>query len=419
MEDTAPKTTLRMQQPGRGTLKKAKKKCPPDKEPKGDYQTLYDLPGPQVEPAAAYWLFGKALPRVPSIDEIKQKVGMPDPFFADNAELLKDFNQLKELEKRRGDLLPKGYLSDFIQLQSSPFGAVFNTSDPKGRPQFAVGNVNTQEKRIGLDKVVVLTGEELARVFEIETPGLYHRHALNWILYRRPDLSPPRQARIWMALDITIYAALSAAWFYKWGFDGELDPKKRKTSFRLRPYEYVRQPDFVLFERQVADDGDGPAMEHDAPCPSPGTPRHPAFPSGHSTYSAAASRILEYFITGPAKLDKPVTEKDNYTAYHLRKLANNIGEARLWAGVHWPRDHLFCQRVGKAVADCVIEQLQRDCIPSIVEKDGTPVKPLEVPPSAKQLRAFRKARKAKKCPEPDRHDQIPARENAERGFVVF
>lgn len=29
---------------------------------------------------------------------------------------------------------------------------------------------------------------------------------------------------------------------------------------------------------------------------SPGTPRHPSYPSGHSTYSAAASAILRYFF---------------------------------------------------------------------------------------------------------------------------
>ena len=47
---------------------------------------------------------------------------------------------------------------------------------------------------------------------------------------------------------------------------------------------------------------------------SPGTPRHPAYPSGHSTYSGAASEILSFFFP-------------DYRA-DLDRLADNIGIAR-------------------------------------------------------------------------------------------
>jgi len=67
-------------------------------------------------------------------------------------------------------------------------------------------------------------------MFESETPGLIHRHALDYIFYQRFDISPPRQARIWMALDAAIYAALAAAWSYKWSRD-------RRISYRWRPSE--------------------------------------------------------------------------------------------------------------------------------------------------------------------------------------
>jgi membrane-associated phospholipid phosphatase len=52
--------------------------------------------------------------------------------------------------------------------------------------------------------------------------------------------------------------------------------------------------------------------------PTPGTPRHPAYPSGHSTYSAAAAFTLIAFF--------PQYAED------LLRLADNTGVARLWAG---------------------------------------------------------------------------------------
>jgi PAP2 superfamily len=191
---------------------------------------------------------------------------------------------------------------------------------------------------------VVSTGRELARLFEIETPGLYHHHALNYLFYKRPELSPPRQARVWMALDVTIYSALLAAWYYKWAASPD------RYGYRQRPYEYDQNQSFrVLFDDIVDDAGRFNKCPRTMPCPSPGTPRHPAFPSGHSTFSAAASEILAYFFP------EERGQWDN--------LANNIGTARLWAGVHWRSDHIAGQRIGRAVARRMIEQLQGDCIP--------------------------------------------------------
>jgi hypothetical protein len=82
---------------------------------------------------------------------------------------------------------------------------------------------------------------------------------------------------------------------------------------------------------------------------TPGTPRHPAYPSGHSTYSAAASEILAYFF--PQHRNQ------------LERLADNIGVARLWAGVHWRSDHTFGQRLGRFVARLIIQQLELTPVP--------------------------------------------------------
>lgn len=386
-------------------------KCPPDPNMGGNVDRQYNLPGaaaaagnpaiPQVEPEAGYWTetaHGRDLIHVVDVDSVVELTedfqlpnGQENPYYVPPYPKHKPFldweiaelNYLEGQRNRYGEIdgsfptpapaLPDGQrlpseftdtrrlpLSDFILLPSPPFGAIFNIDD---RNQYLVRNVNQQHLRRNIPQYtpqtnyndptsVVLTGRELARMFEDETPGLLHRHALNYILFRRGDISPTRQARIWMALDVAIYSALIAAWHFKWGLSSDITPGV--ISYRQRPYEYDQNRTFrVLFDDQVDNLGKFNGNARARPCPSPGTPRHPAYPSGHSTYSAAASKVLEYFFP---------EERE-----HLRRLANNIGMARLWAGVHWRSDHVAGKRIGEAVAHLIINQLQGDCVPTLQE----------------------------------------------------
>jgi hypothetical protein len=190
--------------------------CPPE----------YDLHGPQVEPEASWWLECLATgnlpaPRPITIPELKTRLNLNDPanhFPTDIATIKKELQELVILSRLRDEpralpFLPGGFgspaqvnpnepqglrlpLSMFLQLRPQPLGAVVNTAR-------------------GSEFPVVLNGRELARYFESETPGLQFRLALNYMM-REVMWSPPRQAWIWAALDITIYSALAAAWFLKW-----------------------------------------------------------------------------------------------------------------------------------------------------------------------------------------------------------
>jgi membrane-associated phospholipid phosphatase len=294
-------------------------------------------------------------------------------------------------------------VSDFVQLDPPPFGAIFNIGS---RPQFSINNVNQQHLRrsrtgAGPLPPVVVTGRQLARLFEAETPGLAHRNALNYLFYNRPEISPPRQARIWVALDVAIYSALIAAWYYKWA-----DPIGQGRAYRQRPYEYDRDRHYrVLFDDMVDDSGECNLCPRPSPCPSPGTPRHPACPSGHSTFSAA-SGVLAYIFPEEAE--------------QFRCLANNIGTARLWAGVHWRTDHAAGQRVGAAVAELVIRQLRQDCIPSLKQAMAEPPR---VPPQTDLEKRALDRRNGTGCvPE---HDPLPTQspdpfpDCPDRPFQVF
>lgn len=316
----------------------------------------YSLTGPQVEPEAGYWTWEGHRIRVVEVDRLRGKTEAFDHSILDEerAELLfLAGNRDEPLEKvpdfsadRR-----RRPLSKFFRLQPPPISAVINTGK-----QDKIKDVFKQcEQRTAM----VSTGQELARLFEAETPGLLHRHALNCILFERP-VSPPRQARIWMALDLTIYSALLAAWHYKWAYATPIDSASADYSrcYAPRPIEYELARDVppeltILYDTEPKDDGTegGPSRcrdddDDDDEVVSPGTPRHPAFPSGHSTYSAAASEILAYFF--------PDLREE------LENLADNIGMARLWAGVHWRQDHVAGQALGKAVAKEVEGQLRRD-----------------------------------------------------------
>lgn len=398
-------------------LKKNSAELPPG-VPKG---RDYALVGPQAEPTAAFWLTERAI-TVPGLADVK-RYSEPNTAPSETDSLYRLYLDFEaDFPRTRDDLdrqlamsaalqiaQPGPYpaavryvyngkkeelaltpLSRFLHLKPLPFGTIFDRLE---RSQPDVTNVNEQQKRIldprrwDVGSLGLNEGQELARMFENETPGLLHRHALNWLLFGRVDVSPPRQARIWMALDMAIYTALSAAWHYKW---------VRPTYSRLlRPSEYADRAGAkltVLYDKIVDPNGqEVDAKPRRTPPAKPGTPRHPAWPSGHSTYSAAASHLLEYifspktlaindadlFSAQPSRLP---TEEDIETpawvASELRRLANNVGEARLWGGVHWHSDHIAGQKVGRAAAQAVIDAFERDCtLPFSPPKSEPPPKP--------------------------------------------
>ena len=313
---------------------------------------LYNLTGPQVEPNASYWTEKPYdPPQIIRVEELTRFTDDPDsPWYfpawdSTPAAVAAEITALKALAATRNAPLPAGYVSEFLQIRPVPLGAV------------------TIQQTTGK---VIRTGANLARWFEAETPGLSHRHALNLIL-PSTGFSPSRQARVWAALDATIYSAILAAWRYKWY------TSRSEVRFRPRPSE-VDGTLNVLFDtapsaadyRVAGDEVPGDA-KLDLPTTPSGVPRHPAYPSGHSTIGGAASRLLAWFF--PAH------------AVELEKLGDNAGQARLWAGVHYGSDHTAGLSLGRTVAELMIRQLERDGV-------GTPVTYL-TPPSNDALQAHR------------------------------
>ena len=336
----------------------------------------YALTGPQVEPEASYWNHCPQL-RLVSIGELTAITDNPGhigyfPPYPDYCtpegqdEIKKEFDELLKLSELRDEpcsLVNEGDCPNLTDWPCEPryerpraFGCrarisrLFNLMPP------ALGAV--QVNRLP-GQQVIRTGRGLARALENETPGIFHRHALNYLITTR-NWSPPRQALVWAALDVAIASALQAAWYYKW-----LSPRQF-TSRRPRPIEYGSIN--VLYDRPDELNPMYITCPDARPCApnpgfSPGTPRHPAYPSGHSTYAGAASTILAYFFGNDPTpnaltlgLAPPTT-----IGQELRYLADNIGMARLWAGIHWRSDHEAGLKLGQVVACLVLRQLSSIC----------------------------------------------------------
>ncbi|HEY4640730.1 MAG TPA: vanadium-dependent haloperoxidase [Thermoanaerobaculia bacterium] len=330
----------------------------------------YSLTGPQVEPSAGLWQFCAKL-RIVSIDELRKFTDDENdnryfpPYPLDDKTIKDEFNELLELQRHRDDPcfiatsekcdeLPK--LCRFEKKLPGRIGCRRPLSRLWNLCPYPLGGVLVNRFP---GQQVVRTGRGLARAIENETPGLYHRHIADLLMKSR-NWSPPRQALVWAALDIAIASALQAAWYYKWVAQGR--EKGKCTAYRERPAEYAHRKDIKEF--QVLFDHPDELNPTPMRCPdsfdknviSAGTPRHPAYPSGHSTYSAAGAEILKFFF-GKEKTPPYLGAPESDLSTELDNFADNIGVGRMWAGVHWRSDHEAGQKLGRVVACLVLQQL--------------------------------------------------------------
>lgn len=304
----------------------------------------------QVEPEASYWFECPILKQV-SIDEVLTKLGTLPPYPTEGSEdEAKELKELKDRYEARYEHFKPGYLSAFLSDEQK----YFRPAAAKAiLPRFRIKHEDHHHYVYRHPH----NGVELATLFEAEPPGQWHRHVLD-VLFDPgiergfcQQLSPPRQALIWAALDVAIVSALNAAWYIKWLADPGVGRRRRpaeadntlKVLFDYR-IQWNKHGRIVRSENNPKIST--PTLE--LPADYKGSPRHPAYTSGHSTYSSAASRVLGCFFP------------DHKTDFE--KLADNIGEARLFGGVHWPSDHKFGQTVGQAVGDLVIQQLNKSGI---------------------------------------------------------
>lgn len=84
-----------------------------------------------------------------------------------------------------------------------------------------------------------------------------------------------------------------------------------------------------------------PTITYLIPCPN-----HPSYPSGHSTNSTAVMVIVTHYLPE--------------NAGEWKRLAEEAGMSRIWAGIHYPIDNTAGQELGRQIGDAIIEDQESD-----------------------------------------------------------
>jgi membrane-associated phospholipid phosphatase len=127
----------------------------------------------------------------------------------------------------------------------------------------------------------------------------------------RLDSNPPRAARVYALASIASHDATVACWDAKYAY------------WAIRPFQL--DPSFKpLFT----------------------TPNHPGYPSAHSCASSAPTTVLAYLFPRDAAT--------------LNAMADQAGESRIWAGIHFRSDVDAGLELGQKVARKIIEHAQSD-----------------------------------------------------------
>lgn len=164
-------------------------------------------------------------------------------------------------------------------------------------------------------------------------PG--HWNVIAQDLARRHHLATPECARLFALINLACADAGISCWDSKF-FYSTWRPETaiREVTKEINPFAEAH-PEFI------------PLMT---------TPAFPSYTSGHSTFSAAASRIIERFF-GTDDIEFTTTSDGLPGAVRsYKKLSDarkEIGMSRVWGGIHFMSDNLVGQDCGLKLADYV------------------------------------------------------------------
>jgi hypothetical protein len=150
---------------------------------------------------------------------------------------------------------------------------------------------------------------------------------------RHRNLSVPEAARLFALLNLAEADAGIQCWETKYYYS------------TWRPETAIREMDAKVNPH---------AAPNPAFIPNMVSPSFPAYTSGHSTFSAAASRILELFF-GTDDIEFSVTSDGLPGVIHTFKSLSDcrkeVGMSRVWGGIHTMTDNIQGQKCGIQVAD--------------------------------------------------------------------
>lgn len=164
-----------------------------------------------------------------------------------------------------------------------------------------------------------------------------HWNVIAQDLARRHDLSVPESARLFALLNMAGADAGISCWDTKYHYSTwRPETALREITKEINPHA-TPAPDFI---------------------PNMGSPAHPDYTSGHSTFSGATSRLLErFFETDEIEF---TTTSDGLpgavrTFKRLSDARMEVGMSRIWGGIHTMSANLSGLDAGIKVADWVFE----------------------------------------------------------------
>jgi len=139
--------------------------------------------------------------------------------------------------------------------------------------------------------------------------GVWYALATRWLMEDRVDRDAPRAARIYAAMSMAQHDAVVACWEAKY------------TYWAIRPVQLDPDTKPVL-----------------------PTPNHPSYPAAHGCGSGSIAAVMAHYFPSRAQL--------------ITARADEMGEVRLWGGVHYRSDIVTGLQLGHSVAQVVVDAVE-------------------------------------------------------------
>ena len=180
---------------------------------------------------------------------------------------------------------------------------------------------------------------ESARFWVVPAAQLWNPLVRQLTVARRLD--PSTAARAYLLLNLAGADAIIAAWEAKFAYN------------QWRPVTAIRS---------LADDG-APTTKTDTTwSPLLATPPFPDYPAGHTSYGGAAERVLSALFgekPGELALTSPSLAGVTHRYQSFGEIAEEVTNARVWAGVHWRTSSTVGRTLGRTVADLALARAPR------------------------------------------------------------
>jgi hypothetical protein len=164
-------------------------------------------------------------------------------------------------------------------------------------------------------------------------PG--HWNVIAQEIARRKHLSVPESARLFALLDMAEADAAISCWETKYFY------RLWRPETALRELDPKTNPNVVLHPEFI---------------PNLPSPSFPTYTSGHSTFSAAAAKVLATFF-GTDDIEFSVASDGLAGVVHTFKsfseASREAGMSRVWGGIHTMSDNLEAQKAGAKIGEWV------------------------------------------------------------------